>query len=72
MNKTKHGGNTSEKSEIIKNKAGCPCRMNGDCCNNPDVTGVEHDCPDNDEGELCEGCYGLECQNCGDVCYHEL
>jgi len=45
----------------------CPCC--GDCCDKPDISGMEHECSDE---STCEECYSLECKNCGDNCCCEL
>lgn len=48
---------------------GCPCGTNGKCCENPEPQQVEHECSDED---VCEGCYELECANCGASCSCDL
>ena len=57
-----------QKKEEEK-KETCPCGMNGDCCEKPEIHTPEHECSDE---SVCEECYGLACHNCSKVCYHEL
>lgn len=61
----------SPTQKLKKEYDGCPCGMKGDCCENPVVTGGEHECTDSCES-ICEENYELVCQNCGTSCYHEL
>lgn len=46
----------------------CPSRDN--CCDEPETFTPEHEC--DDETTVCEECYRLECENCGNWCYCEL
>lgn len=58
------------REEMVKKEyTGCPCGMRGDCCRNKNVRTAEHECSDE---AVCEGCYMLECLNCGATCSHEL
>ncbi len=50
--------------------SGCPCGTWGTCCNNIKTKGVEHKHDDN--GSICEGCYEIECVNCGARCSCDL
>lgn len=52
-----------------KYKDGCPCGMNGKCCENPHLTTPDHECSDE---AVCEECYVLECSECRKSCSHEL
>lgn len=55
-------------SLIRRNPNGCPC--GGDCCDNPDVGGFEHEECDGDD--FCEACHGCECFNCGASCFCDV
>ncbi len=50
--------------------SGCPCGTQGKCCNKTETYRPEHECTK--DKEVCEGCYHLECRNCGAECNCEL
>lgn len=56
------------QKERIK-KSGCPCGMQGECCESPKTFNPEHVCSDE---VICEDCYILECRNCHRQCGHEI
>lgn len=57
--------------EKEQEKKGCPCGAFGKCCDKPEISGTDHECDAQCE-EVCEESYGLECGNCGSICYHEF
>lgn len=45
----------------------CPCSRK--CCDNPEPSGLIHECS---EEAVCEDCSATLCVNCGEICYCEL